>query len=114
MANGKLTDKTELLSPANGDWLYIVDISDTSESPEGTSKKIKKENAVNSNIAVLDDEYEYLSGPPDFTLPVGSKVSAVAWNGAILRRADWVLTSNILSIQFIPNANDIFQPIGII
>lgn len=114
MANRKLSDLQELLVIANDDILYVVDKSDTTESPEGTSKFIKKVNLTSSNISVLDDEYEYLSGTPDFTLPVGAKVSAVSCNGVILRRADWVLTSNTLSIQFTPSSNDIFQPIGII
>lgn len=46
MANKKLTDLTELLTPADGDFLYIVDVSDTTQSAQGTSKKIKKQNIV--------------------------------------------------------------------
>lgn len=115
MANAKLTDKTELLTPADGDWLYIVDTSDTSESPQGTSKKIKKVNVASANTStVLDTEYIYLSGSPQFNLPLNSKVSAVFWNGTILRRADWTLTVNVLTINFTPSVNDVFQPIGII
>lgn len=49
MANEKLTDKTELLTPADDDFLYIVDVSDTTDSPEGTSKKIKKSNVSGNN-----------------------------------------------------------------
>lgn len=115
MANAKLTDKSELLTPADGDWLYIVDISDLSESPQGTSKKIKKVNVASANtITVLDQEYIYLSGSPQFTLPLNSKVSAVSCNGIIMRRGDWTLTVNVLSINYPPNVNDVFQPIGII
>jgi len=44
MANKKLTDLTELTTPADGDFLYIVDVSDTTESAQGTSKKIRKSN----------------------------------------------------------------------
>jgi len=44
MANKKLTYLTELTTPADGDFLYIVDVSDTSESAQGTSKKIRKSN----------------------------------------------------------------------
>jgi len=43
MANKKLTDLTELTTPADGDFLYIVDVSDTTESAQGTSKKIRKD-----------------------------------------------------------------------
>jgi len=49
MANRKLTDLPELTSVADSDLIYIVDASDTSESPEGTSKKIQKSNLVTGN-----------------------------------------------------------------
>jgi len=55
MANKKLTDLTELTTPADGDFLYIVDVSDTTESAQGTSKKIRKDKvdsgASKENIA---------------------------------------------------------------
>lgn len=37
----RLTDRDPLTSPATDDLLHIVDVSDTTGSPEGTSKKIK-------------------------------------------------------------------------
>jgi len=46
MANKKLTDLTELTTPADNDFLYIVDVSDTTESAQGTSKKIRKSNVT--------------------------------------------------------------------
>ena len=55
MANKRLTDLTELTTPADGDFLYIVDVSDTTESAQGTSKKIRKDKvdsgASKENIA---------------------------------------------------------------
>ncbi len=57
MANRKLTDLPELLTPANGDFIYIVDVSDTTESPQGTSKKIKKENVGYSFTYIPENEY---------------------------------------------------------
>lgn len=55
MANKKLTDLTELTTPDDGDFLYIVDVSDTTESAQGTSKKIRKDKvdsgASKENIA---------------------------------------------------------------
>ena len=38
---GKVTGYTELVTPADGDWLYVVDVDDTTHSAEGTSKKLK-------------------------------------------------------------------------
>lgn len=54
MANKKLTDLPELLIPANDDWFYVVDKSDLTESPQGTSKKIKKGNALTNDILKED------------------------------------------------------------
>jgi len=50
MANKKLTDLTELTTPADNDFLYIVDVSDTTESAQGTSKKIRKDK-VDSGVS---------------------------------------------------------------
>lgn len=37
---GKLTDETALTGAANGDFLYVVDVSNTTEDPAGSSFKI--------------------------------------------------------------------------
>ena len=44
MANKKITDLTELTTTANDDLVCIVDVSDTSGSSTGTTKKIKVQN----------------------------------------------------------------------
>ena len=42
MADSKLTGLTELAAdPAEDDWLYIVDRSDTTDDAAGSSKKIE-------------------------------------------------------------------------
>ena len=46
MANSKLTGLTALTSPASGDFLYIVDSSDTTDSASGTSKQITFANLI--------------------------------------------------------------------
>ena len=48
MAGVKITDLTPLGTAASDDLLYIIDVSDTSESPEGTSKKVELGNIVSS------------------------------------------------------------------
>lgn len=48
-----LTDKTELsTTPASGDFLHIVDVSDGTSSAEGTSKKITVSNLLNFVVNV--------------------------------------------------------------
>lgn len=40
----KLTERTELAeAPASGDWFHIVDVSDTTDSAQGTSKKVQSQ-----------------------------------------------------------------------
>ena len=48
MAGVKITDLTPLTTAASDDLLYIVDVSDTSESPQGTSKQIEVGNLFES------------------------------------------------------------------
>ena len=43
MADEKLTDLTAETAPADGDFLYLVDVSDTTDDPAGTSMKITLE-----------------------------------------------------------------------
>ena len=66
MADQKLTDKTELLVPTATDLIHVVDVSDTSGSPEGTSKKM-----------------------PIGNLPSSGGVSTLVFN----RQSKWKLTS---------------------
>jgi hypothetical protein len=48
MAGVKITDLGILTAPVDADLLYIVDISDTSQSPQGTSKQIEVGNMFSS------------------------------------------------------------------
>lgn len=61
MAGKKITELPELgTTPAADDWLVVVDVSDTSESAEGTTKKVLKSDAVTftlpykSIVCILD------------------------------------------------------------
>tara|TARA_R100000781_G_scaffold52994_1_gene34657 strand:- start:30 stop:557 length:528 start_codon:yes stop_codon:yes gene_type:complete len=51
MAGQRLTDKTDLAANlAEGDYLMCVDTSDTTGSPEGTSKKIRNKYIIQTDI----------------------------------------------------------------
>lgn len=53
MANKILTNLTALTTPASGDFLYIVDIDDTTDSVAGSSRKITLSNLVSlTNLGV--------------------------------------------------------------
>lgn len=43
---GKTTDQTELTEAANGDLFDIVDVSDTTDDPQGSSRKISIANIL--------------------------------------------------------------------
>ena len=54
----KLTDRTALTSIATGDLLHVVDISDTTDSAEGTSKKITQDNLIPDSSATVKGKVE--------------------------------------------------------
>jgi hypothetical protein len=71
MANQKLTDKTELAEQAgSGDLLMVVDVSDTSSSAQGTSKKMDFKYVIqtdkfslnNTEVLALDSTSKTLVG----------------------------------------------------
>jgi hypothetical protein len=82
MAGVKITDLDPLLTAASGDLLYIVDVSDTTESPQGTSKSIEVGN-------VLDFE----SGT--WTPTLSSFNNAIT--GATLQNASYVRVGNFVT-----------------
>jgi hypothetical protein len=51
MANKKLTELTALTTPANNDLLPILDVSDSTHSADGTSKKITLSNLLTTFLA---------------------------------------------------------------
>ena len=82
MAGVKITDLTPLATAVSGDLLYIVDISDTTESPQGTSKSIEVGNLL-----------DYESGT--WTPTLGSFNSAIT--GATLINASYVRVGNFVT-----------------
>ena len=88
MANKKITDLTELTSVADGDLVCIVDVSDTTGSSAGTTKKIQKSNLVagagGGNEYFTQVSGAYISGTGAFyNLPIGgfsqTEATSVQW-----------------------------------
>ena len=99
MANKRITDLDEKVNVIDNDWVEIVDTEDTTDSPEGSSKKAKKENIIkglvektgtpsNTEIAVWDSD-GVIKGDDNFT-----------WDG------------NVLSIQETENTQGAAIKIG--
>lgn len=77
MADQKITALTELTTPADGDFLPIVDVSDTTQAGSGTTKKIKKSNLGDASpLTTKGDLYTYSTD--NARLPVGT-------NGQVLK-----------------------------
>lgn len=65
----------------------------------------------------LNQEFVYEIGetdPPVFELGTSAPLTAVAWNGIIMRKSDWTQEASQLTINFTPDPlqEHIFQPIG--
>ena len=83
MAGVKITDLTPLTTTvASDDLLYIVDISDTTESPQGTSKSIEVGNLLDYESAAfapvlsfLTDAIVTTSGPDGVYSKIGNAVT---------------------------------------
>jgi len=81
MANRKLTVLPELTSFEDDDWDYVVDKSDISESPQGTSKKARKSTLWDYIRSKTDARYgtvveivnqRYAGAGQNYTLPNGA------------------------------------------
>lgn len=97
MADAKTTALTELTTVASGDWLYIVDVSDTTDGATGTGKKIKQSNVVlglgdvSSNTATSVDNELAL-----FSSTAGKTIKRASTTGIAK------LTSGVLSVVTAP------------
>jgi hypothetical protein len=91
MADTALPDLSELTTPADGDLLYAVDVSDTTDSAGGTNKKITKGNLLTNTLDVVFD-----------TAPSGNSVA----EGAV----HWDATSHTLAVH--PDEADSTMQVG--
>ena len=62
MAGVKITDLGTLTAPVAEDLLYIVDVSDTSQSPQGTSKQIELGNVLDFESGTFTPTFSSISG----------------------------------------------------
>lgn len=98
----KLTDKTELTTPASGDYLYIVDSSDTTDDPQGSSKKIKYGNIssiVERTTLVTvgtDSGCDYVIDGTDDDVQIQEAIDAVTNEKTIVVVSDVSLSSTIV------------------
>lgn len=87
MADTKLTSLTELAAtPADGDMLYVVDVSDTTDDAAGSSRKIQAKRWVKS-----DGNSTQVTGGG--TIALGGYTLTVPATGTAATRADMLIQS---------------------
>ena len=88
MANRKLTALPELTVLEDNDWGEVVDISDISESPQGTSKKFRKSTLWDYIRVKADARYgtvtiianqRYAAAGQDYILPLSGATATIAY-----------------------------------
>ena len=84
MAGIKITDLLALASAATDDYLCIVDVSDTTSSPEGTTKKIEVGNIVDIESGTWTPTFSGFDG---------------AISAATLTSATYLRVGNIVTCQ---------------
>lgn len=119
MSDKKVTDLTEVTTPADNDWLYLVDVSDTADNSAGSSRKSQVSNVVKDRIlrvhgatgdGVADDTTEFQAAltaggrvylPAGYTFLVSSDVTMAS--GSVLEGEGTLLLSS--SAELIVNSN---------
>jgi hypothetical protein len=97
-ADREVTDLTELsATPATGDLVVIVDVSDTTDSDEGTTKKITVSNAVGGYQ--FDIPGAVKDGSTDDTTAFQAAITAAAAGDTIFLSPGTYILSNITSVS---------------
>lgn len=85
MPNQEIDDFTALTTAADGDLLPIVDISDTTDSPQGTTKKITRANLFSAGaqlfelvVACSDESTALTTGTAKITFRIPRAVTLTA------------------------------------
>ena len=95
MAGVKITDLTPLGVATSDDLLYIVDVNDTTQSPEGTSKKIQLQNIVSAIGLESGTFTPTISGE-------SNGISVPSADGTYMKVGNIVYCSVLLGIQLAP------------
>jgi len=112
MANRKLTALPELTTLDDNDWDYAVDISDTTESPQGTSKKVRKSTLWDYIRAKTDARYgtviaivnqRYPGAGQDYIIPDGAIAFEAHINEAVQFLGDPSYTSDLNTFTQVDN-----------
>jgi hypothetical protein len=117
--NKKITDLIELTTPVNGDYLVIVDVSDTTDDPAGTSKKIQRVNiaptiTANSVLGIYNvkDYGAVGDGVADDTAAIQAAIDAVVALGGYSARGEIYFPTGIYLVSAALTANSQYAVIS--
>lgn len=110
----KLTDRTALTSIATGDLLHVVDVSDTTDSAEGTSKKITQDNLIPDASDTVKGKVELATSAETITGTDTVRAVTPAGAAAAYQPLDSDLTAFASHPTYITtlNINPLFAPQG--
>ena len=110
----KLTDRTALTSIAPGDLLHVVDVSDTTDSAQGTSKKITQDNLIPDASATVKGKVELATSAETITGTDTERAVTPAGAAAAYQPLDSDLTAFASHPTYITtlNINPLFAPQG--
>lgn len=89
----KLTARTALTSIASGDLLHVVDVSDTTDSADGTSKKITQDNLIPDASATVKGKVELATSAETITGTDATRAVTPAGAAAAYQPLDSDLTA---------------------
>lgn len=110
----KLTDRTALTSIASGDLFHVVDVSDTTDSAEGTSKKITQDNLIPDASTTVKGKVELATSAETITGTDTVRAVTPAGAAAAYQPLDSDLTAFSSHPTYITtlNINPLFAPQG--
>jgi|WetSurMetagenome_2_1015567.scaffolds.fasta_scaffold91184_2 hypothetical protein len=97
MSNKKITDLSEITTPASGDYLPIVDVSDTTDDATGTSKKIKYSN-VGSQVANVKSYGALGDGSTDDSSAIQDALDSISTGGTLYFPAGTYIIGTTLNL----------------
>lgn len=109
MANKKISDLVAVTTPASGDLLAIVDISDTTQAATGSTRKITYTNLIGGalNILTATATLNFPSIPSNSVAVLTMTVTGANAGDAVFVGAPATLEAHLIAFGFVSAANTV-------